>query len=168
MTPLRFRVWHKKQRLMVEFSRLTFCDEYSHLGFAATEDRYRGICALPQGFDKEQELAVMQSTGLKDRNGKEIFEGDVIECLDNIIHPDGQHRVTGLVYWDSECAMFMLRYSDPAVENGVCFEDKELCREFGYLVLGNDRENPELLHPAGSLNAERIKRGILPVPDPEA
>jgi uncharacterized phage protein (TIGR01671 family) len=71
---------------------------------------------------------IMQYTGLKDKNGKEIYEGDIVQ-RGVITFSRGKFQGT---YFDS---------------NGDFAEDWEddLCQEKDIEVLGNIFENPELL-----------------------
>ena len=80
---------------------------------------------------------IMQSTGLKDKNGKEIFEGDILafETDDEVIKVN--------VFWDEEHALFMFeskKYNEQEplaelVENNT----------YPFEIIGNIYENPELL-----------------------
>ncbi len=145
MTPLRFRAWHIQKRSMFPVSFL----QMQSLGQVVVQGktdqaRFTAVNLL----DRDPEAVLMMSTGLKDTSGVEIFEGDILDCLDNIVHRDGQHRVTGYVFWDDESAAFMLRYTEPADEFAASFEDKLLCVEFDYRVLGNIHENPDHLTPS--------------------
>ena len=79
---------------------------------------------------------LMQFTGLKDREGKEIWEGDIITWgginsivqFGTILTDDGEKKATGWVASEERVSM----YDD-------CFVDNT-CE-----VLGNIYENPELL-----------------------
>ena len=83
------------------------------------------------------EIELMQSTGLKDKNGKEIFEGDILGV------DTGEEIVNLNIYWDSKHALFMF---ESEIHN-----EKELLAElvedntYPFAIVGNIYENPELL-----------------------
>lgn len=71
---------------------------------------------------------VMQSTGLTDKNGKEIFEGDVVKFYDDY---------TTQIKWDSRYCGWL-----PWVGNIEGFDTFD---EYHCFVIGNIYESPELL-----------------------
>ena len=84
------------------------------------------------------DVELMQSTGLKDKNGKEIFEGDVIA----IEVDDTETPINARVFQNSKIGVLMFHVFEdnedvPMVElledNSVAFE-----------IIGNIYENPEL------------------------
>lgn len=81
---------------------------------------------------------VGQFTGLTDRNGVKIFEGDVIE------YTDGCNDWLGAVKYDSDDAQFVVRFIGGDVESfdNLYSGDCE--------VLGNIYDNPELLEVSES------------------
>jgi uncharacterized phage protein (TIGR01671 family) len=76
---------------------------------------------------------VGQYTGLKDKNGKKVFEGDIIEC--------GDGKVPTLIEWHDESHSF-LAYNLKRKEYHRL--DKYFLRYIGEII-GNIHENPELM-----------------------
>jgi uncharacterized phage protein (TIGR01671 family) len=78
----------------------------------------------------------MQYTGLKDKTGREIYEGDIIEG--KLFHDGGTLPTMGVVEFDSHHAAFCLRN-----HGGQTLFHNHDVRSFD--VIGNIFENPELL-----------------------
>ena len=78
------------------------------------------------------ESNAMQFTGLLDKNGKEIYEGDI--CRDE----DG----LGVVYWEKDCWMYGFVQDDSSYKS-----DGYMLREMvdDCEIIGNIFENQELL-----------------------
>lgn len=83
-------------------------------------------------------LAVMQSTGLKDKNGQEIFERDIVQFEDCYTETDFLYVNTGIVEWSQGSFTITNRYS---VEMGDLLDGEFL----DVTIIGNVYENPELL-----------------------
>ena len=83
--------------------------------------------------DKLKDIVLMQCTGLKDKNGKLIYEGDIIKCS-----YDSEFAI-GVIEWDSEELQFALKIEDAfySIRQKTKFDIIE--------ILGNIYENPELL-----------------------
>lgn len=80
------------------------------------------------------ENTICQCTGLKDKNGKLIWENDIVNCMDA--------ECCGYISWNESEAGF---YFDVLLEDGR-FEEEHIydyqdCME----VIGNNFDNPELL-----------------------
>lgn len=87
-----------------------------------------------------EHLVIMQSTGLKDKNGKEIFEGDIL--TDGHTTGDIRNHPTLGFYTVDESS------KEGYLSDTVGIEDFEEAKEFmrnSIEVIGNIYENPELL-----------------------
>lgn len=117
----KFRAWLKEDKEMVDVEEIYFYKgEFDFIGDAIT-----WMC-------KSNDCVLMQSTGLRDKNGKEIFEGDIVKMAKNVYseltyyevvrHRGGAYRLKSKRYG---CELW-LRHTD--------------CE-----IAGNIWENPELL-----------------------
>lgn len=82
---------------------------------------------------------VMQYTGLKDKNGKEIYEGDVLKRVQYYEDGSTPDLHFGIITWD-DCYFY-----SHSIKNEISrsIGNKPDC--VSYEVIGNIYENPELL-----------------------
>ena len=66
MREIKFRVWNKTQKVMGTVEKINFVTGYVVNDSFVSES-------------EDEEIILMQYTGLKDKNGKEIYEGDIVE-----------------------------------------------------------------------------------------
>ena len=118
----KFRVWDKLDKKIYEVGEIHwFRGEFDFIGDGITFKR------------DADEVELMQATGLKDKNGKDVFVGDIIKCTRG-----GPHEV----YLEKECGRRIIG-GMPAIylkglSGGYAWtEDEE--------IIGNVYENPELL-----------------------
>lgn len=93
---------------------------------------------------------LMQFTGLKDKNGKEIYEGDIVKSQwqhDSVTCYD--YEVVGVIKWNKEEARFILQFDNnvgtTTFEYPLISFDREELLDDEFEVIGNIYENHELL-----------------------
>ena len=124
----KFRAWHNELGRMMSISDMWFNVE--SLGEIGLNDAVMNdyITASPD------EIILMQSTGLKDKNGKEIFEGDIVDYK-------GRKAV---VKWHGSYASFIYRFVDELQEMVSEWHPLFLAY-YHFEVISNIYENKELL-----------------------
>ena len=128
MNNLKFRAWDKANKEMLKIEVLDFF--------------FKEIRVLKNNGSrfsmKFENVEIMQSTGLKDKNGVEIFEGDIVVC---------KFYFAGVGYFDTGEREVIVRNKPVLWEDG-----KFLCSGFDLSemnecikVIGNIYKNKELL-----------------------
>lgn len=91
-----------------------------------------------------EDAVVMQFTGLKDKNGKEIYEGDYVTCNEFTIINGVLIKSEGEIVYCDNVASFGVQVMDEEKEGSSCTWSIEHFHG-GFEVIGNIYENPELL-----------------------
>lgn len=122
MREIKFRVWNKKDKQMYEVSSIDFYFEF--INWKPNKDG-----SETRTFMEWEDCELIEYTGLKDKNGKEIYEGDIVRVNSGIAK----------ILWQFTGAFgFVLKYIEDELNTIMIAED---C----YEVIGNIYENPELL-----------------------
>ena len=123
MRNIKFRAWDTENKEMLKVQELDFEDTFYGGRLSIRVDKYNDY------FDME-DMILMQYTGLKDKNGKEIYEGDIVKSYYYIPNQDGtegERYTIKLIAFDETLCKY----------NIDMFENLE--------VIGNVLDNPELL-----------------------
>ena len=128
---LKYRAWDTTNKEM-------FKDTFSitESGQVVVVEQEDVMC--PPDYVFVDNLVIMQSTGLKDKNGKEIFEGDILDY-------NGRKA---LVRWHGSYASFIYRFVDELQKRNAEWKPLYLA----YMkceIIGNIYENPDLLEDLG-------------------
>jgi uncharacterized phage protein (TIGR01671 family) len=122
---IKFRAWDSKAKEM-DYSDPLDDLSRSYRWFYSLEDR-----------DSSNNIFLMQFTGLKDKNGKEIYEGDIVHFIEKFYPKFKNFRIRwGDGAWEV--------YAELPNEDNLWFAlDRDLA--FKAEVIGNVWENPELI-----------------------
>ena len=120
---LKFRAWLKKEQKMD--------NEIDHISWLEDE-----LYCIGDGITymvSAEDLVLMQSTGLRDKNGKEVFVGDIIKCTKGCLHEVYIEKEYGGTYFGGMPAVYL-----KDLREGYAWTEHEE-------IIGNIYENPELL-----------------------
>lgn len=126
----RYRAWDVlaekmiDEILMISFVRKEIIGKFSD-----------GSTSVPLKFEDErngEDVILMQSTGLKDKNGKEVFIGDVIKCTRGCLHEVYIEKEYGGTYVGGMPAVYL-----KGLREGYAWTEHEE-------IIGNIYKNPEL------------------------
>ena len=137
MRELKFRAWHKKGKMM--FSAENMGQDQLTLSVDG-----RGFINVSGDSTELSEFITdmlpMQYTGLKDKNGKDIYEGDILK----------KENLKAKVFWDDTDLAFKA-ISNDGDKYGPYYMDLKSNSEHNKKeikkieIIGNIHENPELL-----------------------
>ncbi len=129
MRNIRFRAWDKANLAMIpsDYNDDDYIWSFEGGKIVLLERCFDG--AEQRDYFENADIEIMQYTGLKDKNGVEIYEGDIVEInyidavIGECIFDGGGYELRGL----------------------VCDGNYHMSCEDNRTVLGNIHQNPELL-----------------------
>lgn len=136
MREIKFRAWDKDKNRFIEI------DKSNGFNLSVHSDGVKAVSIwhdpkYPKTLRTDElDWKLMQFTGLLDKNAKEIYEGDIVECYDtdgNSVYVDGHVIELPNFYreiWSND-------------EDGM---SAEMGEKAVVKIIGNVHENPELLH----------------------
>jgi uncharacterized phage protein (TIGR01671 family) len=147
MRDIKFRVWDK------EYEKMTYFDDEDYEYKPPFVFRLDQVLKKDSNYDDYEDfeyndvtdsVEVMQYTGLKDKNGKEIYEGDIIEFSYDMFVGN----------FDTFVAKGKVVFKEGAFYVEI-FENERTTKDEAYLlysinldtieIIGNIYDNPELL-----------------------
>ncbi|WP_413539027.1 YopX family protein [Enterococcus malodoratus] len=122
----KFRAWWIQDEVMTHIDTLEFLQGGIRVSDGCWHEKFLG-----------DEVILMQSTGLKDKNGVEIFEGDVVN------YDDGEFSYIGSVKKD--CYQFYINGIEPVDSYDFIDVSNTFDGTTSLTILGNIYEDKELL-----------------------
>lgn len=148
---LKFRAWDKIENIMHYQENGNEGVEFSFGGtncvrvYEYKPQLIDGVCIDDYDYDELEDYELMQYTGLRDKNGKEIYDGDIITFteIDEDSCMGKENTYTGKVEWIDEIAQWRFIY--PSGQRTELHFIVQLPTIISCEVIGNIYENPELL-----------------------
>ena len=125
MREIKFRSWDTYNKEMLEVQELNYADSYNGQPMIRT--------TMYNDYFDTKDMILMQYTGLKDKNGVEIYEGDIVRIL-------GGEYEQGFYEWDEKVCIKDFIYDGFNLMMTVHQIGNEALE-----VIGNIYDNPELL-----------------------
>ena len=139
MQEIKFRVWDKKHKKMSLVDAIDF--EHDEIYGKNGRERY-----TPKPF---KDIEIMQYTGMTDKNGKEIYEGDIL--LSTASENEEDYKKWKVSYFDGG---YIVNYKHIPIDKRKrsINEIELLCNDniafYEFEILGNIYENQELMEVA--------------------
>ena len=127
MREIKFRAWDEEEKCIIEWNDTFFSD--------------MSAVTMYQSYFSDIEMPLMQYIGRKDKNGKEIYEDDIVDVvmLEGVCNPSTKYLVE---YHNTGFYLKCKNIDDDIGYVEIC--GYECCIK-SMEIIGNIHENPELL-----------------------
>lgn len=134
MREIKFRAWDKKEKMMffIGNEKPYYSCEHQNWCFNVDFNQKEEVENRLTWDVNSDDWEIMQYTGLKDKNGKEIYEGDIIKCK--------SYTTEKIFTWPNVLGM-----TGCGCHDGWGYEIPDEMEEGNIKIIGNIYENPELL-----------------------
>ena len=139
---IKFRAWDKNKRTMLYPCLIEF---YGARDSLTGIQYYSGILGKTRHYVHKWNIELMQYTCLKDKNGVEIYEGDIIYFM--TVQDDKRQFRKGTVHWSEPDGRWKVDYWSFGTE--IYFSKVK--------IIGNIWEHPELLKGDNITNSRKDK-----------
>lgn len=147
MRPIEFRLWDKKYQKMGYFhlTETPFVSSALVIGGEITTDEGKGYAFQTRYEDEVSEW--MQYTGIKDKHGTKIFEGDIISIESDEYCLHGEKKYITDIFFSKGAFRYRHRDGSGSV---IDFNSTSIVKGYetitqDVIVLGNIYEHPHLL-----------------------
>ena len=137
---IKFRAWDKVLGCIVHPQNVMLIEEKFSIT-RYTKDYIGNVGDSIETIENPKEFDIMQYTGLKDKEGKEIYEGDLVEYGISKMVGHNKRKEMGLVIWENDGAYFRIKNLDS--DMGISFSS--YFDQLWTKIIGNIYENPELI-----------------------
>lgn len=142
MRTIKFRAWDDGKKEWLLGYNYPNLGGFSLDGECVLMGEWANICTsfmFENNNRKRTDLKLMQFTGLKDKNEKEIYEGDIVIYDRGVGNWTGKRMATTHeIVFNDEVFAFVLKYGSSYIKLRKHWN-------YTYEVIGNIHENPELL-----------------------
>lgn len=157
MRDIKFRIWDKTNKVMIDentsqkelIKMQMSLNSNNPMRFFYFEDEWYPVMEATILFDAlstlkqdyNDKIEIMQYAGLKDKNGKEIYEGDIVRKKCNYLNTGEIKIRLYKVVWKEEWCAWALKKLGNCTQSCYMYKNElDFCE-----IVGNIYENPELL-----------------------
>ncbi|EAD5639109.1 hypothetical protein EW627_07890 [Listeria monocytogenes] len=138
MRAIGFRAFVKETKKMLPVTDLCF-NEIEAVGVSGCGNAKCTLCVDWYNFD---DVLLMQYTGLKDKNGKKIFEGDIVAFSEDDFHVFNSQVE---YFLEDGYPAFDIKVPSTYYFDSNVFSEVSMSGLYEIEVIGNIHENPEIL-----------------------